>query len=114
MAGEIRCSQPWACSRGKLDAWAVVVVFSEAYGRLIGARGLIVYAKAEVDVGAVGLIRLTGDRAHHLGEAPVHHEHLAEAPDHDVVGLEIPVDHPPGVGVGNRLADGVEHVDEAA
>ena len=38
-----------------------------------------------------------------LGQAPVHHLHLAEAADHDVRRLEIAVDHSPGVRVRHRL-----------
>ena len=40
-----------------------------------------------------------------LGQAPVHHLHLAERADHHVRGLQVAVDHASGVGVGNRLAD---------
>jgi hypothetical protein len=42
--------------------------------------------------------------ARDLGESPVHDEHLAERPDHDVRGLQVAVNHPAGVGVGHRLA----------
>ena len=40
-----------------------------------------------------------------LGQAPVHHLDLAEGADHHVGGLQVAVDHPPGVGVGHRLGD---------
>jgi DNA-binding NarL/FixJ family response regulator len=39
-----------------------------------------------------------------LRDAPVHHQHLAEAPDHHVLRLEIPVDHAVSVREGDRLA----------
>ena len=41
----------------------------------------------------------------HPGDAPVHDDDLAVGPEHDVVGLEIPVHHAPPVGVGDGLAD---------
>ena len=43
-----------------------------------------------------------------LGQAPVHHLHLAEGADHDVGRLEVAVDHAAGVGVGHGLGDGLE------
>ena len=41
----------------------------------------------------------------HLGQAPVEHDHLAEAAEHDVFGLQVAVDHAARVGVADRLAD---------
>jgi hypothetical protein len=41
----------------------------------------------------------------HLGQAPVHHLHLAERPHHDVRRLQVAVDHSLGVGVRQRLGD---------
>lgn len=29
-----------------------------------------------------------------FGQSPVHHEYLAELPEHDVVGLEVAMHHP--------------------
>ena len=40
-----------------------------------------------------------------LGQAPVHHLDLAEAAHHHVGRLQVAVDHPPGVRVGDRLGD---------
>ena len=40
-----------------------------------------------------------------LGQAPVHHLHLAERAHHDVGRLEVAVDHAAGVRIGHRLAD---------
>ncbi len=48
-----------------------------------------------------------------LGQAPVHHLDLAEAAHHHVRGLQVPVDHPPCMGIGHRLADGLEDGKEA-
>ena len=39
-------------------------------------------------------------------QAPVHHQHFAEVAEHDVLGLEIAMDHAAGVGEG----DGVGHL----
>jgi hypothetical protein len=49
----------------------------------------------------------------HARQAPVHHVDLAEAPHHDVGGLEIAVDHALVVGVGHGFAD-LEHHSEHA
>ena len=54
-----------------------------------------------------------GRRAQDLGQAPVHHLHFAEAADHHVVGLEVAMDHAPGVRIGHRLADRLEDREEA-
>ena len=43
-----------------------------------------------------------------LGQAPVHHLDLAKTANHDVRGLQIAVDHPPGVGIRHRLGDVLE------
>ena len=58
-----------------------------------------------------GLVRrLVGDASflQDLGQAPVHHLDLAEAAHHDVRRLQVAVDHASSVGVGHRLADGLE------
>jgi hypothetical protein len=47
-----------------------------------------------------------------LGDPPVHHLHLTELADHDVVRLEVPVDDAAAVGVGHRLARRLEGVDD--
>ena len=39
------------------------------------------------------------------GDSPVHHIDLAEVADHDVLRLDIAVDHAPAVGEGHRIAD---------
>ena len=58
--------------------------------------------------------RLVGraPRREDLGQAPVHHLHLAEIADHDVRGLQVAVDHAPGMGIGHRLADILEDPQE--
>ncbi|MFT3770046.1 MAG: hypothetical protein QM820_31850 [Minicystis sp.] len=48
------------------------------------------------------------------GQAPVHHQDLAELADHEVVGLEIAVHHAAAVGEGDRLGDAREAVEQAA
>ena len=50
---------------------------------------------------------------HHLGQAPIHHLQLAEGADHHVGRLQVAVDHPLAVGVGQRLAHLLEHLKEA-
>ena len=55
--------------------------------------------------GPAALRPVTGQ---HLGQAPVHHLDLAEAPHHDVRRLQVAMDHPPGVRIGHRLADRLE------
>ena len=50
-----------------------------------------------------------------LGQAPVQDDHLAEVAQDDVLPLQVAVDHPPRVGVRQRVADadeGVEQRDE--
>ena len=49
-----------------------------------------------------------------LRDAPVHHQHLAERPHHDVLGLQVAVDHAVGVGEGDRLADAQEEAQPLA
>ncbi len=49
-----------------------------------------------------------------LGQAPVHHLDLAEGSDHDVGGLEVAVDHAPGVRVGHGVAGEDEDSEEPA
>ena len=71
-----------------------------------------------VDVAAPGLLRrdvvhrpqgLLGEGAvapgGHPGDAEVGHLHAAVPQDHDVVGLDVPVDDPPAVGVAQGLDD---------
>src|SRR6187551_2429526 len=41
--------------------------------------------------------RLRGVRSQELGDAPIHHLHFAEIPDHDVGRLEISMDDGAGV-----------------
>ena len=48
-----------------------------------------------------------------LRQPPVHHLHLAERADHHVRRLQVAVDDAPGVGVGHRLADGLEDGEKA-
>jgi hypothetical protein len=54
----------------------------------------------------------TGRRLQHLGESPIHDLHLAKRPDHDVLRLEVAVDHVASVGVGQRLAHLLEDAQE--
>ena len=49
----------------------------------------------------------------HLRQTPVHDLHLAEAADHDVRRLQVPVDHAPSMGVGHGLTDLLEDREEA-
>jgi len=66
-------------------------------------------------LGQVAVRRGGGGRfGQHLGESPVHDLDLAEAADHDVARLEVAVEDPVGVRVGHRLADLLEHRQEAA
>ena len=61
--------------------------------------------------GRLGVVRwpLRAALTQHLGEAPVHHLHFAERPDHDVLRFQVAVDHPVGVRVPDRLTDRLEH-----
>ena len=61
-------------------------------------------------LGGAGRIRRGG----RLGQAPVDDQGLAEGAEHDVRGLEVAVDHPPAVGVGDRVADVDEPPEELA
>ena len=65
-----------------------------------------------VGVGRPGRARVASPED--LGQAPVHHLDLAEGPDHDVLRLEVAVDDAAGVGVGDGLADLLEHGEEPA
>jgi hypothetical protein len=47
------------------------------------------------------------------GYAPVQQVHLAEVPDHDVVGLDVAVQHATAVGESTRLADLQDDLDVA-
>ena len=63
--------------------------------------------------GAARRVRRAGPRrrrrlAAPLGHAPVQHQHLAEGPDHDVLGLEVAVHDALGVGEGHRFARPLE------
>src|SRR5262249_2019160 len=40
-----------------------------------------------------------------LGQAPIDHQHFAVLAEHNVLRLEVAVDHPAAVGVSDRLAD---------
>ena len=50
----------------------------------------------------------------HLGQAPVHDLHLAEAADHDVRGFQVAVNYAPSVGVGHCLANLLEDGEETS
>ena len=91
-------------------------------------------AQGALDLPGLGAGRADGCRLHlhkrhRIGERgglearqpPVQHNDLAKGPDHDVSGLQITVEHPPGVGVGDGLTGRVhnrhqplEHVDVRA
>ncbi len=43
--------------------------------------------------------------AEHFRESPIHHEHFAEIPDHNVLRLEIAMDHAIAVREGDGVAD---------
>ena len=64
---------------------------------------------------AVAELPIVGDAAagQDLGEAPVHHLHLAERPHHDVRRLEVAVHDAPRMGVGHRLGHAEERLQEA-
>ena len=47
-----------------------------------------------------------------LGQAPVHHLHFAEGPDHDVGRLQVAVDDAATVGEADRLADLRERLEQ--
>ena len=49
-----------------------------------------------------------------LGQPPVQHQHLTMASHHDVVRLQVPVDHTPAVRVAHGLAHQPERVDQSA
>ena len=73
------------------------------------AVAMIVSSLGAAGGGVVGRAALGED----LGEAPVHHLDLAEGADHHVRGLQVAVDHPPRVGIGDRLGDRLEDRQEA-
>ena len=62
-------------------------------------------------VGDDGFLVLLGRADMH--QPPVHHEHLSEAADHDVVRLDVPVQHPAVVCVGQGLTDPPEHREQS-
>ena len=77
-----------------------------------------VQVRPGIDVAAPGLLRgdivdgaqgLLGQRAvsagHHPGDAEVGHLHAAVPQDHHIVGLDVPVNDPPAVGVAQGLGD---------
>ena len=63
---------------------------------------------------AAGGARQLGGALQRAGEAPVEHQDLAPGADHDVRGLDVPVDDPAVVHVSHRLADPGEGVDAPA
>ena len=54
-------------------------------------------------------VRLAQD----LGDAPVEQHRLAEGAEHHVLGLQVAVEHAPAVGVGDRLAERDEHLEQS-
>ena len=56
----------------------------------------------------VGLVGPVDD----LGQAPVEDDHLAEAPQHDVLRLQVAVHHPARVRIADRLADRHERLQQ--
>ena len=59
------------------------------------------------------MARRPGPLGQDLGQAPVHHLDLAEVAYHDVGRFQIAMDHAPGVGISDRLADLLEDVEES-
>ena len=47
-----------------------------------------------------------------FGQAPVHHQDLPVCPDHDVLGFEIAMHHPLGMGESHGVADLLEDGDQ--
>ncbi len=60
-----------------------------------------------LDLAGLGIVGGTA-AGEDLGQAPIHHLDLAEGPDHDVRRLDVAVDHPARVGVGDGLRDRLE------
>ena len=48
-----------------------------------------------------------------FGKAPIHHLDFAKRADHHVGRFQVAVDHASGVGVGHRLADGLEDCEKS-
>ena len=48
-----------------------------------------------------------------FGQPPIHHQHLAELADHDVLGFQITMKHTLAVGKGNGVTDLAEDVEQA-
>jgi hypothetical protein len=59
---------------------------------------------------SAGTMRPSGD----FRETPVHHVNLAEPAAHDVLRLEVAMDHSLGVGIGHRFGDFDQRFDRAA
>jgi hypothetical protein len=55
----------------------------------------------------------TPPRGNTLASPPVHHLHLAEGTHHHVGGLQVAVDHTPGMRVGDGLGDRLEDGEDA-
>ena len=53
-------------------------------------------------------------RSEPLGQSPVHHQRLAVGAEHEVRRLQVAVHDPLVVGVGHRVADGDELLEQAA
>jgi hypothetical protein len=92
-------------------------------GRHVGRRAddaaldgaeLVLLALPALEAGDAGRARVDADvlgvgLADEPRQAPVHHEDLAEAPDHHVARLQVAVDHALRVGVAHRLRELEQH-----
>ena len=56
-----------------------------------------------------GVRRVGSDRPPNPRDAPVEHQHFAELPDHDVLGLQIAMDDAERMGEGHGFTDAEEH-----
>ena len=52
-------------------------------------------------------VRAPGRRQ--LRQPPIHYQHLTELPDHDIVGLQVAVQHAPAMGEGDGVANLAEN-----